>query len=88
MRLVADSNILKDEAFRAFLSCSRANRVVVTDYLMMEAYKSGDVAQFLDLMVALCDFREQVVILKSTAAVSRLRGRSSGLIRSDLAPGT
>jgi len=84
--MVVDSNFLKEDELVHFLSYSKAHRVVVTDYLMMEAYKSGDVAHFLELMAALCAFKEQVIILKSTTAISRLRGRPAGLIRRMIEP--
>ena len=86
MRLVVDSNMLKEEALHHFLSASNSNQVVLTDYLMMEAYKAGDVKSFLELMKTLCGFRGQVEILKSTGIVSILRGRPSGLTRRMIEP--
>ncbi len=59
---------------------------MMTDYIMMEAYKAGDEKSFLELMDIVCEFPEQLFILKATGIISKLRGRSSGLTRRMIEP--
>jgi hypothetical protein len=86
MRCVIDSNILQDPLLRDYLSLSRNNMVVLTDYLMMEAYKGDTLKSIFKSMEILCDFPEQVLILKNTRTVVSLRGRVSGLTRRMMQP--
>jgi hypothetical protein len=39
MRIVIDSNVLQEDSLREFLSKSRKNKALVTDYLLIEALR-------------------------------------------------
>jgi hypothetical protein len=80
MRLVIDSNKLQSEELQTFLSKSKENFAVLTDFAAMEAYK-GNTPTIFESMAILSDFPDQVLVLKNTCAVLNLRGRCSGLQR-------
>jgi hypothetical protein len=80
MRLVVDSNVLTEEALRDYLSKSKKNRAIVTDYLMIEALKGG-ASEIFRLMKTLCEFPDQVDVLKSMRSINALKGRRSGMTR-------
>lgn len=81
MRKVIDSNQLQSEQLRLYLSASLTNFAVLTDYAAMEAYKGNTLVSIFKSMEVLCDFPDQVIVLKGTRLVSGLRGRAAGLQR-------
>lgn len=81
MKLVVDSNQLQSDTLRAYLSKSKSNFAVLTDYAAMEAHKGNTLASIYKSMAILSDFPDQVIVLKSTRIVSGLRGRRAGLQR-------
>jgi hypothetical protein len=81
MRKIADRNYLQSPKLRDYLAESRKNRVILTDYAAMEAFK-GDA--FLNIVTAteiIREFPKQVVVLKSTSVISTLKGRRCGFTR-------
>jgi hypothetical protein len=72
---------MQEQALRAFLSKSRDNKALVTDYLLMEALKGDTLAKVFRLMKILCEFPKQVVVLKGLQSISALKGRRSGMTR-------
>lgn len=82
MRKVADNSFLQDqEALRRYLSSSKRNCVVLTDYSAMEAYKTGRIDSTYKYTRILQEYPQQALVLKGTHAVSRLRGRQAGMQR-------
>ena len=81
MRVVIDSNQLRSDVLRAYLSKATSNFAVLTDYAAMEAYKGDTLTSIYKSMAVLCDFPRQVIVLKGTRAICGLRGRSAGLQR-------
>lgn len=81
MRKVIDSNFLKRDELRSYLSRSPKNEAVLTDYASMEAYKGNTLVSIFESMSILADFPRQVMILKPTILVCGLRGRAAGLQR-------
>jgi len=87
MRLVIDTNRLALQPgesvapLRTFLSASRANQAVLTDYAGMEAYKGGSIEGLMRSMSILVDFPDQVIVWTRTRTISGLRGRTAGLQR-------
>jgi hypothetical protein len=81
MRIVIDSNVLQEQALQDFLSKSRKNKALVTDYLLIEALKGDTLSKIFRLMKVLCEFPKQVVVLKSLRSISSLKGRRSGMTR-------
>ena len=79
MRKIVDSNQLQSEQLRNFLVQSRKNFAVLTDYSAMEAYKGDTLFSIYKSMKILCDFPEQVIVLKNTRLICRLNGKGSGL---------
>lgn len=79
MRKVVDSNYLQKPELRQYLSASKQNTAVLTDYASMEAYKGDTLASIYKAMSVLAEFPQQVVILKNTLFVCGLSGRGSGL---------
>ena len=81
MRMVIDSNVLQDDALRNYLSKSRKNVAVITDYVMTEALKDDPLGKSFGLMKILSEFPKQVVVLRSTRSVTQLKGRRCGMTR-------
>lgn len=80
-RKVVDANFLQDDRLRAFLEKDRANRVVLTDYAAMEAYKGDTLLSIFKSMEILSDYPSQVVILRGTKEVCGLNGSGRGLAK-------
>jgi len=72
MKLVLDSNCLRDPQTRKYLAASTDNHVVLTDYLGMELYKSSSLSMLADLLHQVAEFPQQVIILKGTREVCQL----------------
>jgi hypothetical protein len=74
MRKVIDTNLLKSEKLREFLS-DPANTAVIPDYVVMETLAGRNPASICENFKILAEHPKQVVFLKSTFAVSGLRTR-------------
>lgn len=81
MRVVVDSNQLQSEVLRTYLAKSKSNFAVLTDYVSMEAYKGDTLSSIYKSMAIVCDFPDQVIVLKGTRAACGLKGRTAGLQR-------
>jgi len=81
MKLIIDSNKLQSDDLRAFLTKSKSNFAVLTDYAAMEAYKGDTLASIFKSMAVLSEYPEQVIVLKGTRAACAKRGRLAGLQR-------
>lgn len=81
MRKIIDSNQLQSEDLRSYLSKSKMNFAVLTDYAAMEAYKGDTLASIFKSMEVLCEFPSQVIVLRGTRAACGLSGRLAGLQR-------
>src|SRR5437868_6168890 len=77
-RMVIDSNFLQEDAFREYLRVSPTNKAVIIDYAETEALNGGP-GILLKSTAILAEFPRQVVLAKTTDAVSVLGGRSKGL---------
>lgn len=77
MRKVVDSNFLQTDALKSYLSASKANCAVLTEYAAMEAYKQNAVASICSRMETLCQFPMQVIVLKGALLASGLSGRKA-----------
>jgi hypothetical protein len=80
MRKVADSNILQTPALAAYLA-QPGNKVVLPDYVSMEAYKGDTLISIQKSMSVLSRFPRQVIVLKGTQVICGMRGRTAGLQR-------
>lgn len=86
VRMVIDSNFLapfpgKPSKLREYLAKKVTHFAVLPDFLFLEAYKTGSVAGVCRSMEVLCEFPQQVLVLKPTKVCSGLRGREAGLQR-------
>jgi len=81
MQRVIDSNYLQDPALRIYLGKGARNFAVLPDYIAIEAYKDDTLRSIYKSMEILCEFPEQVIVLKSTMVIGKLSGRSAGLVR-------
>ena len=81
MKLVVDSNYLRNEDLEKYFQNSRNNKAILIDYVAMEAYKSGSVQSMSRSMAILAKYPGQVVILKSTTSVCGLKMNKKGLQR-------
>lgn len=89
MKLVIDSNGLRDDRLLSFLRSSPSNVAVITDYAAMEALKGDPVVGMSESMKLLAKFPNQVWLLKNTLLICGLSGVSKGLQRRLLdVPGT
>lgn len=80
-RKVVDSNQLRSPQLEAYLSKSKTNFAVLTDYASMEAYKGDTLVTIYESMAVLSKYPEQVIILKTTGVLCGLSGRGPGLQR-------
>jgi hypothetical protein len=81
MKCIVDSNFLGDEALRRYLSRSKSNAAVLTDYVFMEAVKHDPLSNAHKSFEILAQYPAQVIVLKTTYHVSGLHGGSRGLAR-------
>lgn len=72
MRVVVDSNRVQTKELARFLAASRSNRAVVTDWLMMEAYKGDTLKSIYRSLGVLARFPDQVLVLRNTGMCMRL----------------
>ena len=77
MRKVIDTNFLKSDKLREYLS-DPENLAVIPDFVVMETLKGGDPSSICNQFKILAEHPKQVIILKTTHAVGGLRGRRSG----------
>jgi hypothetical protein len=82
MRKVIDTNFLKSDKLREYLS-DPTNFAVIPDFAIMETLKGGDPVSIFEQFQALAEHPNQVIILKTTHAIGGLRARrrSRGLQR-------
>lgn len=66
VRVVVDSNRAQSAELFAFLASSKTNRAVVTDWLMMEAYKGRTLDGLYKTLGVLKLFPNQVIVTKNT----------------------
>jgi hypothetical protein len=81
MRKIVDRNYLQSPELRAYLAETRRNRVVLTDYAAMEAFKDEAFQNIVTATEVIREFPKQVVVLKSTNVISTLKGRRCGFTR-------
>jgi hypothetical protein len=81
MLKIVDRNYLQSPRLREYLSASRKNFAVLTDYAAMEAFKGDTVANISSATTLLSEFPKQVVILKNTPIICQLKGRRCGFTR-------
>ena len=79
MKKVIDAGALRSPQLEDFLTASFKNTAVLTDYASMESFKGDGAVNIRRSLEILRRFPRQVVILKSTAEIGRLRPRSAGL---------
>jgi hypothetical protein len=81
MRKIVDRNFLQLPELREYLTASRKNLAVLTDYVLMEAFKGETVKNITSATEILAEFPKQVIVLKPTGIICQLKGRRSGLTR-------
>lgn len=74
MRKVIDTNYLKSPELKEYLS-EPDNHVVITDLVMMETLRGGDLESVCHQLEPLTQHPKQVIVLKTTHAVAGLRKR-------------
>jgi hypothetical protein len=79
MRKVVDSNYLRTAELHHYLSASRTNIAVITDYAELEMVKANTLEAFLKSTEVLARYPRQVVLAKSIDEASSLRGNRKGL---------
>src|ERR1700730_9742786 len=79
LRKVADSNFLRSPELRNYLSASRTNIVVITDYAEMEGLRGNALVNIFRSTEILAEYPKQVILLKTTDIVSGLKGKKKGL---------
>jgi hypothetical protein len=76
MRMVIDSNFMQADGLRAYLTASKENHAVLTEYAAIEAYKSDPEGIHRSIAI-LSDFPRQVLVLKGTREVCGLRAQEA-----------
>ena len=79
MRMIVDSNYLNNPALATYLASSPAHIVVLCDYAAIEAYKARDsLKSLVASMEILADFPNQVIVLKKSATIQKLKLSGKG----------
>ena len=73
MRVVIDSNRVQSEELERFLASAPGHRAVVTDWLMMEAYKGDAPNGIYKSLGVLAKFPHQVIVLRNTGMCAQRR---------------
>jgi hypothetical protein len=81
MRKIVDRSFLQAPELREYLAASRKNSAVLTDYVLMEAFKGETVQNITSATEILCEFPKQVIVLKPTGIICQLKGRRCGFTR-------
>ncbi|AWC23632.1 hypothetical protein ASC75_00035 [Aminobacter sp. DSM 101952] len=71
-RLVIDSNMMRSQVLRDFLSETGANIAVLPDVIWVETYKSGTLRAIAETLSVVGDFPDQVIVLKSSGEIAVL----------------
>jgi len=69
MEKVVDSNYLQREELKTYLLENDENKVVLVDYIAIEAYKDGSIRSLLKLFETLSKFPQRVIVLKPTGDI-------------------
>ncbi len=86
MRVVVDSNCLRSEELRWFLSLDAAHLAVITDYAWIEAYNGDSLISITKSLEILCEFPDQVLLLKGTKTVGALNASPAGMANRMIIP--
>jgi hypothetical protein len=78
-RMVVDKNYLESDELRSYLSQSKTNLVVITDYAQLEMLKGDALINILKSTEIPAEFPRQVRILRPIDAISGLKGKKRGL---------
>ncbi|WP_157127448.1 hypothetical protein [Pandoraea sputorum] len=80
-KILIDSNQLRTDDLRTFLSESPKNLAVLADVVAMEAYKHQAIKTMAESMSVLKDFPRQVLVLKGGGKLKFMHGKLAGLQR-------
>jgi len=81
MDVVVDTNSIHIPEVGEFLRSSSKNRVILTDYVMLELYKSGSATDLNSSLKVVAQHPRQILIIKGIAIVCGLKGVRKGLRR-------
>lgn len=79
MRVVIDSNALRTDELRWWLTVSQTHQAIMTDYAWMEIYKGDERTAVLESLKVLRDFPKQVKILKGATSIGTLDSKAPGM---------
>jgi hypothetical protein len=79
MLYVVDKNALSTDELRKFFIADQRNTAVLTDYLAHDIFAAPDTRHIRESFKVVAEFPKQTVVLKSNAAIARLRWHKSGL---------
>lgn len=79
MKKVIDSSVLRSEALRDYLAGGSTHIAIITDHLAMELFKGDGETNVPHSLRILADFPTQVVVLRSTNKILKLKPKASGL---------
>jgi hypothetical protein len=80
-RKVVDSNFLRSPDLTLYLSKSPSNQVVLTEFILMEQYKKNAPVTVRNSFERCSKFAAQVIILKRSPEILRLKTRSNGMAK-------
>ena len=81
MRKIIDVSHIRDEILEMYFSNNINNRIVLTDFAAAESYKGCDAYNIKKNMEILCKYPKQVIILKSTLHIAKLKAMKKGSIK-------
>jgi hypothetical protein len=81
MKKVIDANYFQDPALEQYLGADRRNKVVFTEYACMELFKPIEMEPIRRSLKIASSYPKQVIVLKGTSQIIKLKYSSSGLQR-------
>jgi hypothetical protein len=72
MKKVIDANFFQNSALADYLRSNKRNLVIFSDYACMEAYKGNAIKNISKSIEIVCQFPDQVIVLKGTRDIVRL----------------
>lgn len=74
--ILVDSNMLNSQELLSYFAESEDNRIVLPDYIAIEAYKGDKFENIVSSMETISKYPEQVMVLHGTRVVTKLKDHS------------
>lgn len=79
MRVIIDTNSLQTDELRLFLNSSDQHRAVIPEHSVAEIFKPKSNAAIFSSLSLLCEYRDQVIVLKSNRRATKVDPKVSAI---------